>query len=342
MPISVLSAIAEAADRHSTVKGGKYMEALSEANVIVFDKTGTLTKAEPTVRDVIPFGEKSSDECLKIAACLEEHFPHSMALAVVSHAKNKNLEHKEMHSKVEYIVAHGIASSINSKRVVIGSHHFIFEDEKCIVKEDKKELFDSLPVDCSHLYMAIDGVLEAVVLVEDPLREEAKSAIEALRDEGFTKIVMMTGDSDRTARAIAHTVGVDTYYSEVLPEEKASFVEREKKLGNKVCMVGDGINDSPALSAADVGIAISDGAAIAREIADITIAADNLHEIVVLRKLAKKMMKRIDSNYKRIIGINGSLIALNILGLIQPTTASLIHNGSTLAISAGSMKKYLK
>lgn len=342
MPISVLSAIGEAADRHSTVKGGKYLEALSEANVIVFDKTGTLTKAEPTVRDVISFGDKSSDECLKIAACLEEHFPHSIALAVVTHAKNKNLEHAEMHSKVEYIVAHGIASSINSKRVVIGSHHFIFEDEKCIIKDDKKELFDSLPVDCSHLYMAIDGVLEAVVLVEDPLREEARGAIEALREEGFTKIIMMTGDSDRTARAIAHTVGVDKYYSEVLPEEKASFIEREKKLGNKVCMVGDGINDSPALSASDVGIAISDGAAIAREIADITIAADNLNEIVVLRKLSNNMMQRINNNYKRIIGINGTLIGLDVLGLIQPTTASLIHNGSTIGISIGSMKKYLK
>lgn len=342
MPISVLSAIGEAADRHSTVKGGKYLEALAESSVIVFDKTGTLTKAEPRVRDVISFNEMDKDECLKIAACLEEHFPHSMARAVVREAEIKNLEHTEMHSQVNYIVAHGIVSSIGSERVIIGSNHFVFEDEKCSIRDDKKELFKSLPVDCSHLYMAINNILEAVILIEDPVREEASQAIKDLRDQGFNRIIMMSGDSERTAKAIAEAVGVDIYYSELLPEDKALLIKKEKELGNKVVMVGDGINDSPALSAADVAIAISDGAAIAREIADITIAADSLNEISVLKELSKKMMKRIDKNYKRIIGINGSLICLNVLGLIQPTTASLIHNASTLGISIGSMKKYIK
>lgn len=341
MPITVLSAIKEAAGRHFTVKGGKYLETLAEADIIVFDKTGTLTKAEPTVRDVISFSDKNADECLRIAACLEEHFPHSMARAVVTAASDRNLEHEEMHSKVDYIVAHGIASSIQDKRVVIGSNHFIFEDECCSVPAKKQDVFKSLPVDCSHLYMAVDGVLEAVILIEDPLRDEAAMVISQLRREGFNKIVMMTGDSDRTAKTIAETVGVDEYYSEVLPEDKAAFIVKEKNKGKKIVMVGDGINDSPALSASDVAIAINDGAAIAREIADITVAADSLNELINLRRLSKKMMKRIDKNYNRIIGINGSLITLNILGMITPTSAAVIHNTSTLAISAMSMKKFL-
>ena len=337
MPISVLSAIRQASTHKITVKGGKYMEAVSEASTIVFDKTGTLTKARPTVAKVVSFCEKSEDELLRIAACLEEHFPHSMAKAVVNAAKEKNLSHEEMHSKVEYIVAHGISTTIATKKVIIGSHHFVFEDEKCVIPEGMEQRFAELPEEYSHLYLAIEGRLAAVICIEDPLRPEAHDVIKNLKKVGFQKIVMMTGDSDRTAKAIAAKVGVDEYYSEVLPEDKASFVEKEKSKGRKVIMIGDGINDSPALSAADVGIAIGDGAEIAREIADITIGADNLEEVVILRKISDGLMKRIHGNYRFIVGFNAGLIALGVAGVIMPTTSALLHNTSTLAIGLKSM-----
>ena len=322
MPIAVLSAIREAGQHGITVKGGKYLEAVSEADTIVFDKTGTLTKAKPTVTEVVIFGDYPEDEALRIAACLEEHFPHSMAKAVVDAAKKRKLYHEEMHSKVEYIVAHGISSYIENKKVVIGSSHFVFEDEKCIIRPEMQERFDALPSEYSHLYLAIDGELTAVICIEDPLREEAADMVRMLKAEGLKKVVMMTGDSERTAASIARRVGVDEYYSEVLPEDKARFVEKEKEAGKKVVMIGDGINDSPALSAADAGIAISDGAEIAREIADITIAADDLRVIVTLKRLANAMMKRIQSNYRGIVGINSGLIALGVGGGIQPTTSA--------------------
>ena len=341
MPISVLSAIREANLYNITVKGGKYLEAVAEADTIVFDKTGTLTKATPTVVDVVPFDGKTPDELLRIAACLEEHFPHSMAKAVVNAAKEKNLDHEEMHSKVEYVVAHGISTTIDDKNVIIGSSHFVFEDEKCTIPEGKQELFDSLPEEYSHLYLAIENQLAGVICIEDPLREEAKTVIAELKKTGFGKIVMMTGDSDRTASAIAKRVGVDEYYSEVLPEDKAAFVEKEKAAGRKVIMIGDGINDSPALSAADVGIAISNGAEIAREIADITVGADDLGQIVTLRRLSNRLMKRIQSNYRFIVGFNSGLIVLGVTGVIQPTTSALLHNTSTLAIGLKSMKNLL-
>ena len=341
MPISVLSAMREAGNHNITVKGGKYMEAMAEADTIIFDKTGTLTKARPVVADVISFGDREPDELLRIAACLEEHFPHSMAKAVVNAAKEKGLEHEELHSDVEYIVAHGISTMINNKKAIIGSYHFIFDDEKCIVDERFKERFDSLSSEYSHLYMAIEGKLAAVICIHDPLREEAAETIRNLKAAGIKKVVMMTGDSDKTARAIAAKAGVDEYYAEVLPEDKARFVEQEKKNGSKVIMIGDGINDSPALSAADVGIAISDGAEIAREIADITIAADDLGEIVVLKELSVKLMERIHRNYRRIVGINGGLILLGVSGVVQPTTSALIHNISTLGISLKSMENLL-
>ncbi len=342
MPISVLSAIREAQNYDITVKGGKYLEAVSEATTIVFDKTGTLTKAKPTVVDVVPFVDEDPDELLRIAACLEEHFPHSMAKAVVTAAKNKNLEHQEMHSKVEYIVAHGISSFIEGKKTVIGSAHFVFEDENCYVPEGAEEKFEKLPEECSHLYLAIEKQLAAVICIEDPVREEAAEAIRALRDTGIKKIVMMTGDSERTAAAIARRVGVDEYYSEVLPEDKARFVEQEKALGNKVIMIGDGINDSPALSAADAGVAISNGAAIAREIADITIAADDLNEIVTLRRISTGLMGRIRKNYRFIVGFNTALIVFGVAGILQPTTTSLLHNSSTLFIGLKSMQNLLE
>ncbi len=341
MPIAVLSAIREAGRHGITVKGGKYLEAVAEADTIVFDKTGTLTKARPTVKKVVIFGDYPEDEVLRIAACLEEHFPHSMAKAVVVAAKKRKLYHEEMHSKVEYIVAHGISSYIEEKKVVIGSSHFVFEDEGCRIRPEMQERFDTLPSEYSHLYLAIDGELTAVICIEDPLREEAADMVRMLKEEGLKKIVMMTGDSERTAASIAGRVGVDEYYSEVLPEEKARFVEKEKEAGRKVIMIGDGINDSPALSAADAGIAISDGAEIAREIADITIAADDLRVIVTLRRLANAMMKRIQSNYRGIVGINSGLIALGVGGVIQPTTSALLHNTSTLAISLKSMQDLL-
>lgn len=341
MPIAVLSAIREAGQHGITVKGGKYLEAVAEADTIVFDKTGTLTKAKPTVKEIVVFGDCPEDEALRIAACLEEHFPHSMAKAVVDAAKKRKLYHEEMHSKVEYIVAHGISSYIEEKKVVIGSSHFVFEDEGCRIRPKMQERFDALPSEYSHLYLAIDGELTAVICIEDPFREEAEDMVRMLKEEGLKKVVMMTGDSERTAASIARRVGVDEYYSEVLPEDKARFVEKEKEAGRKVIMIGDGINDSPALSAADAGIAISDGAEIAREIADITIAADDLRVIVTLKKLANAMMKRIQCNYRGIVGINSGLIALGVGGVIQPTTSALLHNTSTLAISLRSMQDLL-
>lgn len=342
MPISVLSAIREASHYQVTVKGGKYLEAMSEADTIVFDKTGTLTKAQPTVVDVIPFCEAQPDELLRIAACLEEHFPHSMAKAVVDAAAQKGLVHEEIHSKVEYIVAHGISSFVEGKKVVIGSAHFIFEDEKCVVPEGYQSRFDSLPDEYSHLYLAVDGKLCAVICIEDPLREEAAEVIQELKKVGIKNVVMMTGDSNRTARAIAARVGVDRYFAEVLPEDKAHFVEKAKANGSKVIMIGDGINDSPALSAADVGIAISDGAEIAREIADVTVGADNLYQIVTLKQISNALMKRIHTNYRRIVAINAGLIVLGVAGVIQPTTSALLHNSSTLVISLESMKNLLE
>ncbi len=341
MPIAVLSAIREANLHHITVKGGKYLEAAAAADTIVFDKTGTLTKAQPTVKDVVVFCDSDKDEMLRIAACLEEHFPHSMAKAVVTEAKRRGLDHEEMHSKVNYIVAHGISSHIEEKRVIIGSHHFVFEDEECAVLPEYQELFDHLPTQYSHLYMAIDNKLAAVICIEDPLREEAAEVIAALRASGIKKIVMMTGDSERTAAAIAAKIGVDEYYSEVLPEDKANYIQAQKAAGHTVMMTGDGINDSPALSAADVGIAVSDGAEIAREIADITISQDNLMGIVTLRELSQKLMKRIRQNYRMIVGINTGLIGLGVTGAVQPTTSALLHNTSTLMISLQSMKNLL-
>ena len=341
MPISVLSAIREASMHNITVKGGKFLEAVANADTIVFDKTGTLTKAQPTVAKVISFNGYEPDELLRIAACLEEHFPHSMANAVVDAARAKKLDHEEMHSKVEYVVAHGISTKINDKKVIIGSYHFVFEDEKCVVPEGKEELFKNLPNEYSHLYLAIGDSLAAVICIEDPLREEAEAVINSLRRAGISKIVMMTGDSDRTAKVIAKKVGVDEYYSEVLPEDKAKFVEKEKAKARKVIMIGDGINDSPALSAADVGIAISDGAEIAREIADITIGSDDLYNIVTLKLLSDSLMKRISKNYRNIVGFNTGLILLGVSGIIQPTTSALFHNTSTLLISLKSMQNLL-
>lgn len=341
MPISVLSAIREASNYHVTVKGGRYLEAMAEADTIVFDKTGTLTKAQPTVKQVVAFNGMSENELLRIAACLEEHFPHSMAKAVVQAAIDRHLVHEELHSKVEYIVAHGISSKINDKKVVIGSYHFVFEDEKCAVPDGMMEAFDKLPSECSHLFMAIDHELAAVICIEDPLREEAAAVVRKLKETGISKVVMMTGDSDRTAKAIAARVGVDEYYSEVLPEDKASFVEEEKKAGRKVIMIGDGINDSPALSAADIGIAISDGAEIAREIADITVGADSLNELVTLKLISNGLMKRIHKNYRFIVGFNTGLIVLGVAGILQPATSALLHNTSTLMIGLKSMQDIL-
>lgn len=332
MPVSVLSAIREASENGITVKGGKYLEAVAEADTIVFDKTGTLTKAEPIVTSVISFEERSEDELLRIAACLEEHFPHSMANAVVEAARKKGLKHEEMHSKVNYIVAHGISSSISGKKVIIGSYHFVFEDEGVVIPKGFEEKFKNIPEDSSHLYMAIEGELSAVICISDPVREEAAEVISRLKELGIKNIVMMTGDNERTAKVVASQIGVDKYQAGVLPEDKAKFIEEEKARGRKVIMVGDGINDSPALSASDCGIAISGGAEIAREIADITIVADNLHELVKLKMLSNLLVKRINGNYRKIVGINGGLIGLGVFGIIQPTTSALVHNLSTLAI----------
>lgn len=341
IPISVLSAIREAGAHNITVKGGKYMEAAANATTIVFDKTGTLTEARPTVRKVVSFCEQSEDELLRMAACLEEHFPHSMAKAVVEAARKRGLEHEEMHSKVNYIVAHGISTTIEGKRVVIGSHHFVFEDEKCSVREPWIRQFETLPEECSLLYLAIEHELAAVVCIEDPLRKEAADVVRALKATGLEKVVMMTGDSEKTAASVARRVGVDAYYSEVLPEDKAKFVEQERASGRTVIMIGDGINDSPALSAANVGIAIRDGAQIAQEIADITISEENLWEIVMLRRLSEALMRRIQKNYRSIVGINATLILLGVTGILQPTTSALLHNMSTLTISLTNMKNLL-
>ena len=341
MPLAVLSAIREASRFDLTIKGGKFLEAVAEADTIVFDKTGTLTKAKPVVKQVIPFGDRSEQELLRMAACLEEHFPHSMAKAVVEAAQAQGLEHEEMHSKVEYIVAHGISSMVEGKKVVIGSYHFVFEDEGSVIAPDKQALFENLPDEYSHLYMAVEGKLVAVICIEDPLREEAADAVKALKQAGISKVVMMTGDSERTARAIASRVGVDAYFSEVLPEDKAKFVEAEKAAGRKVIMVGDGINDSPALSSADVGIAISDGAQIAREVADVVAGADDLYSIVVLKEISNSLMKRIHGNYRKIVGFNLGLILLGVAGVLQPTTSALLHNTSTLFISLKSMQNLL-
>ncbi len=343
MPISVLSAVKEASYNHISVKGGKFLESISEAKTIVFDKTGTLTHSCPSVYKVVPFDVLNEDECLRLAACLEEHFPHSIANAVINKAKEKGLYHSdELHAKVEYLVAHGIASTIDNKRVIIGSYHFVFEDEKCLINDDKKELFDSLPDEYSHLFMAIDGKLSAVILIEDPIRAEAKDVINTLHSKGFDKIVMMTGDSLKTAKAVANIVGVDEYYGEVLPNDKANFIENEHLLGRKVVMVGDGINDSPALSKADCGIAVSDGAPIAREIADVTISEDNLCLLITLKDIADLLMDRISFNYRFIMLFNSALIGLGVFGVLTSTTTAYLHNASTLLISMRSMTNLLK
>ncbi|MCR5666060.1 MAG: heavy metal translocating P-type ATPase [Eubacterium sp.] len=341
MPISVLSAIREASQHKITVKGGKYLEAVAEADTIIFDKTGTLTKATPTVAKVVSFCSKSEDEMLRVAACMEEHFPHSMAKAVIDAAAQKGLDHEEMHTKVDYVVAHGISTTIDGKKAIIGSYHFVFEDEECTIPRGKKTLFKELPEEYSHLYLAVENKLAAVICIEDPVREEAADVIEQLRKKGISKIVMMTGDSEKTAASIAKKIGVDEYYSEVLPEDKAAFVEKEKAQGRKVIMVGDGINDSPALSASDCGIAISDGAEIAREIADITIGAEDLYELLTLKDLSDALMKRIHNNYRAIMGFNGGLIGLGVLGIMPPTASALLHNASTLLIGMNSMKNLL-
>ncbi len=342
MPISVLSAIREAGQNKITVKGGKFLEAMAEADTIIFDKTGTLTKAKPTVAKVYSFDDsKDEAEILKIAACLEEHFPHSMANAVVEEAAIRGIEHEEMHTKVEYIVAHGIATSIDGKKTIIGSYHFVFEDEKCVIPDDKKDIFDNIPPEYSQLYLAMDGVLIGVICIEDPLRKEAKDVIDKLHEMGFNKLVMMTGDSERTARAIAAEVGVDEFYAEVLPEDKAGYIRKAREKGHRVIMIGDGINDSPALSEADVGIAISEGADIAREIADITIGADELYGLITLKEISNLLMERIKKNYRQIVFFNAGFILLGVTGLITPTTGAFLHNSSTVAFSLRSMTKLI-
>ena len=341
MPISVLSAMRESSEHHIEVKGGKFLEAVSEAKTIVFDKTGTLTYAAPHVADVIPFGGHDSDEMLRLAACLEEHFPHSMANAVVEEARERGLNHEELHTKVQYVVAHGIASTVNRKQVRIGSYHFIFEDENCAIPAGEEEKFEALPDEYSHLYLTIGNKLAAVILIEDPIRKEAPDTVRRLHAAGFDKVVMMTGDSRRTAAAVAARVGVDEYYAEVLPEDKAAFIEAEHKQGRKVIMIGDGINDSPALSEADAGIAIAAGAAIAREVADIMISAEDLGEIITLRRISDALMHRIHRNYRMIMGFNSVLIALGVIGILQPATTSLLHNASTLLIGMQSMTDLL-
>ena len=343
IPISVLSAMREAGGHNISVKGGKFFEAVANADTIVFDKTGTLTKAMPKFAGLVNFSEeRSDDELLRIAACMEEHFPHSMARAVVRAAEEKELAHDEMHSKVEYIVAHGITTTINKKSAIIGSYHFVFEDEGCEIPKGKKRRFNALKPEYSHLYLAIEGKLEAVLYIEDPVREEAAEAIRMLRESGIKHVVMMTGDSERTAAAIAERVGVDEYYSEVLPEDKASYVQKQKEMGHRVIMVGDGVNDSPALSASDAGIAISDGASIAREIADITISADDLREVAFLKRLAVELDKRINRNYRFIVGFNTALIALGIAGVVPPGVSALLHNGATVLAGVRSMQNLIE
>ena len=337
MPLAVLSAMRECGASHITVKGGKYLETLSKADTIVFDKTGTLTRATPKVVKVVPFSGCSESEVLQLAACLEEHFPHSMANAVVREAKERGISHEEMHSEVEYIVAHGIASRVSGERVVIGSHHFVFEDEHCTIPEDEREKFDNLEPEYSHLYLAASGRLAGVICIADPLRPEASRVLRALRGLGITNTVMMTGDSERTAAAIAKQVGVDQFFAEVLPEDKAAFVQKAKSEGHTVVMIGDGINDSPALSAADVGIAINSGAAIAREIADVTIKADSLEELVILKTIANSLQRRVNANYRFVLTFNSALIALGAMGILQPASSAMLHNLSTIGISLKSM-----
>ena len=342
MPIAVLSAMREASTYHLTVKGGRFLEAVSQADTFVFDKTGTLTYAAPQVAAVIPFNGEQEDEVLRLAACLEEHYPHSMAKAVVAEAERRGLHHEERHSKVDYIVAHGVSSSVDGKKVVIGSHHFVFEDEGCVIPEGEQEKFDTLPEEYSHLFLGVGGVLSAVICVKDPLREEAGEIIDGLHRLGIPKLVMMTGDSERTARSVARTIGIDEYYSEVLPEDKANYIRREHEAGRKVIMLGDGVNDSPALSEADAGIAIRDGAAIAREVADITIGANDLYSLLTLKRVSDALMRRIHRNYRRIIGFNLMLICLGVAGILPPATSALLHNASTLVISLESMTPLLK
>lgn len=341
MPVAVLSAINECSNYNATVKGGKYLEALSKANVIVFDKTGTLTNAHPKVADIITFGNKDKTEMLRLAACLEEHFPHSVANAVVNEAKARGLDHEEQHSKVEYIVAHGISSLVGDEKVVIGSYHFVFEDENCTVPQDEQDKFNTIPNEYSHLYMAINRTLVAVICIEDPIKDNVKQTLDDLRANGIDKIVMMTGDSERTAKAVAEKLGIDEYHAEVMPEDKAMFIEKMQADGNSVIMVGDGINDSPALSKADVGIAISSGAAIAREIADITVSSDDLNSLVTLKEISNLLMARIRSNYRSIMSFNTALIVLGVVGVIPPTTSAFLHNASTLAFTLKSMTKLM-
>lgn len=341
MPVAVLSAINECGNYNATVKGGKYLEALSKANVIVFDKTGTLTNAHPKVADIITFGNNDKAEMLRLAACLEEHFPHSVANAVVNEAKARGLDHEEQHSKVEYVVAHGISSLVGDEKVVIGSYHFVFEDENCTVPQDEQDKFNAIPNEYSHLYMAINRTLVAVICIEDPIKDNVKQTLDDLRSNGIDKIVMMTGDSERTAKAVAEKLGIDEYHAEVMPEDKAMFIEKMQTDGNSVIMVGDGINDSPALSKADVGIAISSGAAIAREIADITVSSDDLNSLVTLKKISNLLMARIRSNYRFIISFNTALIVLGVVGVIPPTTSAFLHNASTLAFTLKSMTKLM-
>lgn len=341
MPVTVLSAMREAGEYNISVKGGKFMEAVAKADTIVFDKTGTLTHATPRVEDIITFGGRSKDEMLRLSACLEEHYPHSIANAVVAEAKNRGLSHEEYHSRVEYVVAHGIQSTVDGKRVVIGSEHFVFEDEACVIPADERNKFDELSGEFSHLYLAISGKLAAIICISDPLRQEAADAIRALHDLGIERVVMMTGDNAHTAKAVAAKVGVDEFFAEVLPEDKAEFIRKERDAGRYVMMVGDGVNDTPALSAADVGIAINTGAAIAKEIADITISSEDLFELVILRRLSMALMKRTNSNYRFIVGFNLSLIALGVGGIVPPTTSALLHNMSTLGIGLKSMTNLL-
>ncbi|MCC0686035.1 heavy metal translocating P-type ATPase [Clostridioides sp. ZZV14-6345] len=342
IPISVLSAMRECNNNNITVKGGKFLESVACADTIVFDKTGTLTKAQPTVSDIITFQDYNKKDMLRLAACLEEHFPHSIANAVVYEAKKQGLSHKEMHTEVEYIIAHGISTKVDDKKVIIGSKHFVFEDEKCIIPDGEEDKYNNLSDEYSHLFMAISGKLSAVICINDPLREEAKYVISNLREYGIKKIVMMTGDSEKTAKSIASKVGVDEYYSEVLPEDKANFVKNEKLKGRKVIMIGDGINDSPAISESDVGIAMSEGAEIAREISDITISADNLNNLIVLKQISNKLMKRIDLSSKFIIGFNLGLILLGVGGFVRPSTSAFLHNASTVGISLNSMTNLLE
>ena len=342
MPLAVLSAMRECGTAHITVKGGKYLEALAKADTIVFDKTGTLTRATPQVVDIIPFSNSEKDDVLRLAACLEEHFPHSMANAVVRAAREQGLAHEEMHSEVEYIVAHGIASRVGGERVVIGSYHFVFEDEHCIIPADEQEKFDRMPAEYSHLYMAASGQLVGVICIADPLRPEAASVLRQLHKLGIRNTVMMTGDSYRTAEAIARQVGVDQFFAEVLPEDKANFVQKAKAEGRTVVMIGDGINDSPALSAADIGIAIHSGAAIAREIADVTIKADSLEELVTLKTIANALQHRVSSNYRFVLSFNSTLIVLGALGILQPAASAMLHNLSTIGISLRSMTNLIQ